>query len=70
MGPAAPVPLWRENKMEKYLYITKNKNGSYTIKDSVTDIQVTYYFYSERAAIAKHRKNMNIQRRHFTKIYL
>jgi hypothetical protein len=56
--------------MEKYLYITKNRNGSFTIKDSVTDIQVTYYFNTERGAIAKHRKNTNIQRRHFTKIYL
>jgi hypothetical protein len=56
--------------MEKYLFITKNHNGSYTIKDSVTDIQVTYYDYTLRQAIKKHRQNMNIQRRHFTKIYL
>ncbi len=56
--------------MEKYLFITKNHNGSYTIKDSVTDIQVTYYGFPLRKAIAKHRKNMNIQRRHFIKIYL
>lgn len=56
--------------MEKYIFITKNRNGSFTIRDTVTDMKTTYYFHSERAAIAKHRKNMNIERRHFTKIYL
>ncbi len=56
--------------MDKYLIITKNRNGSFTIKDTVNYIPVTYYFSNERTAIAKHRKDMNIQRQHFIKIYL
>lgn len=59
-----------ENIMVKYLIITKHKNGSFTIKDTVNHIPVTYYVSNERMAIAKHRKDMNIQRQHFTKIYL
>ena len=54
----------------KYLTINKNFNGSYTIKDSVTDIMVTYYGYSLNNAIKKHRSNMNIKYKHFTKIIL
>jgi hypothetical protein len=56
--------------MEKYLYITKNRNGSYTIKDSVTDTKTTYYFLPERAAIKKHRQSTGTARQRFTKIYL
>lgn len=56
--------------MEKYLFITRNRNGSVTIKDSATDTQATYYFMSERAAIQEHRKSTNTQNRRFTKIYL
>ena len=37
----------------KYLTITKNHNGSYTIKDSITEIMVTYYGYSLNNAIKK-----------------
>ena len=54
----------------KYLTINKNLNGSYTIKDSITDIMVTYYGYSLNNAIKKHRNNMNIKYKHFTKIIL
>lgn len=56
--------------MDKYLIITKNRNGSITINDSITNSKVTYYFTSERMAIAKHRKDMNLQRLHFIKIYI
>jgi hypothetical protein len=56
--------------MEKYLFITKNRNGSITIKDSITDRPVTYYFSSERAAIKNHRESTNTKNQHFTKIYL
>jgi hypothetical protein len=56
--------------MEKYLFITRNRNGSVTIRDTVTDSAITYYFCSERAAIKSHRENMNIKNKHFTKIYL
>ena len=54
--------------MDNYLIITKNLNGSFTVKDSITETKTTYYFRSERAAIAAHRKNTNTQGRHFTKI--
>lgn len=54
----------------KYLIINKNLNGSITIKDTVTDIQVTYYDYSEQQAIKTHRRNMNIKYKHFKKIYI
>jgi hypothetical protein len=56
--------------MDKYLIITKHRNGRFTIKDTVTYIPITYYVASERMAIAKHRKDMGIQRLHFIKIYL
>jgi hypothetical protein len=53
-----------------FLTITKNANGSYTIKDSITDKAFTYYFCSEREAIKQHRENTNTQKKHFTKIHL
>jgi hypothetical protein len=56
--------------MEKYLFITKNRNGSVTIRDTVTDTTTTYYFISESAAIKKHRENTNTRNKHFEKIYL
>ena len=56
--------------MEKYLIIDKNVNGGIKIKDTITDIAVTYYNYSEREAIKKHRCNMNIRYKHLIKIYL
>ncbi len=37
--------------MDKYLIIDKNVNGGIKIKDTITDIAVTYYDYSEREAI-------------------
>lgn len=56
--------------MDKYLIITKNSNCSFTIKDTVTNNKVTYYCTSEHMAIAKHRRDMNIQRLHFIKLYM
>jgi hypothetical protein len=53
-----------------FLAITKNANGSYTIKDTITDKTLTYYFCSERDAIKQHRCNMNIRYKHLIKIYL
>lgn len=54
----------------KYLIISKNLNGSITLKDSITDIQATYYGYSENQAIKQHRNNMNIKYKHLEKIYI
>jgi hypothetical protein len=54
----------------KFLVIEHLHNGAIKIKDSITDISVTYYGYSERQAIRKHRDNMNIKHKHFIKIYL
>jgi hypothetical protein len=56
--------------MEKYFIIQKNRNGSITIKDTVTDNQSTYYFYSVENAIKQYRKDFKLQRLKFTKIYL
>lgn len=55
--------------MEKYLIIQKNSNGSVTIKDTVTNNKMTYYFYSVENAIKKHRENFNLQRLKFERIY-
>ena len=54
--------------MDNYMIITKNINGSFTITDTLTNTKITYYFRSERAAIAEHRKNTGTQGRHFIKI--
>ena len=56
--------------MEKYFIIQKNTNGSFTIKDTVTNNRSTYYFYSLENAIKKHRQNFNLQRLKFERIYL
>lgn len=56
--------------MEKYLFIMKNRNGSVTIKDTITDLEITYYFHGERAAIRKHREQFGLKNKRFTKIYL
>jgi hypothetical protein len=56
--------------MQEYMIITKNRNGSVTIRDTVTDLEITYYFHRERDAIRKHRQQFNLQRKRFTKIYL
>lgn len=53
-----------------FLIITKNSNGSFTIKDSISNTQATYYFYNEKQAIQQHRKNINIRYKHLTKIYI
>ena len=54
----------------KFLIIEHLHNGAIKIKDSITDISVIYYDYSEKQAIKKHRENMNVKYKHFTKIYL
>jgi hypothetical protein len=56
--------------MIKYFIIQKNKNGSVTIKDTVTENKTTYYFYSLENAIKEHRKAHNLQRLKFERIYL
>ena len=53
----------------KYIYIYKNKNGTFTISDDISGQTITYYYYGLRDAITKHRKNTNTVGRHFTKIY-
>jgi hypothetical protein len=56
--------------MEKYFIIQKNGNGSIAIKDTVTNNRQTYYSYSLENAIRQHRKNHNLQRLKFERIYL
>lgn len=53
----------------KFLIIEKTIQR-YRIKDSITDIQAHYIGYSLNGAIKKHRNNMNIKYKHFTKIFL
>ncbi len=53
-----------------FLIITKNKNGSVTIKDDATGEKMTYYFCSVDNAIKEHRKNFGLKYKHFTKIFL
>jgi hypothetical protein len=56
--------------MEKYFIIQKNFNGSITIKDTVTENKITYYFSTVESAIKEHRKTFNLQHLKFTRIYL
>lgn len=51
----------------KYLTICKNHNNSITIKDSITDVSITYYGYTLRQAEKKHREKMNLKNKHFIK---
>ena len=52
-----------------YLIIEKTRVGYY-IKDSITNIRLHYVGYCERNAIKEHRKQMQVQNKHFTKIYI
>lgn len=57
----------------KYLMIERLSNSmgvGYRIKDSVTDISVSYYGYSMSEAIKKHREKMNIKGKHFERIMI
>lgn len=53
-----------------FLVIDKNIRGGIIIEDSITNEKRVYYCYSERDAIQKHRRENNLQHKHFTKIYL
>jgi hypothetical protein len=54
----------------KFLTIQKNNNGTIGIKDSIHNEYTLYFGYTEKQAIQQHRKEYNLQRLHFTKIYL
>lgn len=56
--------------MQKYFIIKNNFNGSITIKDTKTNNKITYYFCSLEQAIKEHRKNFNLQRLKFDRIYI
>ena len=53
----------------KYFTIDKTRNGYY-IQDSIHNSKMFYYGYTLKQAIKEHRKNFNLQRKHFEKIYI
>lgn len=53
----------------KYLIITRTSSG-WAIKDTIYNTENVYIGYTLRQAIAQHRKHFNLERKHFTKIYL
>lgn len=53
-----------------FLMILKNRNGSFAIKDSITDTTMVYYFCTLNQAIKLHRQNNGLKYKHFTKIFL
>jgi hypothetical protein len=54
----------------EYLIITKNRNGSVTIKDTITDKTINYYFATVKQAEARHRNFLNLKNKRFNKIFL
>lgn len=54
----------------EYLIITKNKNGSVTIKDTITDKTINYYFATVKQAEQRHRNFMNLKNKKFERIFL
>jgi hypothetical protein len=54
----------------EYLFITKNRNGSVTIKDTVTNKTMNYYFASVKQAEKRHRNFMDLKNKRFEKIFL
>lgn len=53
----------------KFLTIEK-VNCGYAIKDSINEKRVVYLCYTLENAIKKHRENFNVQKKHFTRIYI
>ena len=54
----------------EYLFITKNRNGSVTIKDTVTNKTMNYYFATVKQAEKRHRNFMDLKNKRFEKIFL
>jgi hypothetical protein len=54
----------------EYLIITKNQNGSVTIKDTITNKTMNYYFATIKQAEKRHRNFMNLKNKKFERIYL
>lgn len=54
----------------EYLIITKNRNGSVTIKDTITNKTMTYYFSTVKQAEKRHRNWLNLKNKRFEKIFL
>lgn len=52
-----------------YLIITKH-HDHITIKDTISEKTINYYFRTEKQAIAQHRNYLNLKRVHFEKIYM
>ena len=54
----------------EYLFITKNRNGSVTIKDTITNKTMNYYFATVKQAEQRHRGFMGLKNKRFEKIFL
>jgi hypothetical protein len=57
-------------KKVEYLIITKNRNGSVTIKDTITNKTMNYYFATVKQAEKRHRNFMDLKSKRFEKIFL
>ena len=53
-----------------YLIITKNHNGSITIKDTITDKAITYYFATVKQAEQRHRNFIGLKHKRLQRIYM
>ena len=51
----------------QFLTIDKNRNGSYTITNTITNTKNTYYFCSLKEAIRLHRLENNLKYKHLKK---
>ena len=54
----------------EYLIITKNSNGSITIKDTITDKTMTYWFATVERAEQRHRNFTGLKNKKFERIFL
>ena len=54
----------------EYLIITKNKNGSISTKDTITNKTINHYFSTIRNAEQRHRNWLNLKNKRFEKIFL
>jgi hypothetical protein len=54
----------------EYLIITKNRNGSVTIKDTITNKTMNYHFATVKQAEQRHRGFLNLKNKRFEKIFV
>lgn len=54
----------------EYLIITKNQNGGVTIKDTISDKTITYWFATVKQAEQRHRNFMGLKNKKFERIFL